>query len=282
MMRRLIVNADDFGHTPGVTEGILKAHREGIVTSTTAMMNLPHAQEALRRAAEHPRLGVGVHLNSTYGRPLLPSAQVSTLLDEKGIFLRPEVQMTRASQINPGQVRAEWRAQVEVFKAAGREPDHVDCHHSVHVHPAFFAVYLELAEEYHLPVRMPIPREEDLAHVQLPDVFSGDLPAEVVRALVQQDLQLLRKHPVGRPDHFLGDFMGGKQLSVDWLLALLPEVRPGVSELMTHPGLADAELLANSSYAQEREREMAVLCDPRVGQAIRDSGIELVTFEVLR
>jgi predicted glycoside hydrolase/deacetylase ChbG (UPF0249 family) len=281
-MRKLIVNADDFGHTPGVTEGILKAHREGIVTSTTAMMNLPHAREALRRAAQHPRLGVGVHLNSTYGRPLLPSAQVSTLLDEKGSFLRPEVQMVRASEINPDHLRAEWRAQVEVFKASGREPDHLDCHHSAHVHPAFFAVYLALAEEYGLPVRMPIPGEEELAQIRVPDVFSNDLPAEVVQAVVQQDLQLLRQHPVRHPDHFLGDFMGGKQLSVEWLVAMLPAVRPGVSELMTHPGLADAELLANSSYAQEREREMAVLCDPRVAQAVKDLGVELVTFEVLR
>ena len=281
-MRKLIVNADDFGHTPGVTEGILKAHREGIVTSTTAMMNLPHAQEALRRAAEHPRLGVGVHLNSTYGRPLLPAAQVSTLLDEKGIFLRPEVQMMRATEINPDQVRAEWRAQVEAFGASGREPDHLDCHHSAHVHPAFFAVYLELAEEYHLPVRMPIPSEEELAHVNLPEVFGADFPADVVRAVVQQDLQLVRQHRIGHPDHFLGDFFGGQQLSVERLLAMLPEVQPGVSELMTHPGFADAELIANSSYAQEREREVALLCDPRVVQAVKDLDIELVTFNVLR
>jgi len=281
MKRLLIVNADDFGHTPGVTQGILKAHREGIVTSTTAMMNLPYAREALRRAAEHPRLGVGVHLNSTYHRPLLPAAQVCTLLDDKGVFLRPEVQMLRASEIDSGHLRAEWRAQVEAFRASGREPDHLDCHHSAHIHPVFFQVYLELAEELRLPVRMPIPSEEELTHIKVPDVFGGDLPAEVIQAVVQQDVQLVRDHPVGHPDQFLGDFYGGQQLTVERLLAMLPEVRPGVCELMTHPGFADAELIANSTYAQEREREVALLCDPRVAQAVRDLGIELVTFGVL-
>lgn len=281
MKRQLIVNADDFGRTPGVTEGILRTHRDGIVTSTTAMMNLPYAREALRLSAQYPRLGVGVHLNFTFGSPLSPAEEVSTLVDTNGQFYGPEVQLMRAGQVDLSQLRAEWVAQIEAFRACGREPDHLDCHHPAHVHPLFFGVYLEVAEKYHLPLRMPLPPEEAIESAQPPAVLGSEIPLDVIRQVVAQNWQLVRAHKLTYPDHFVGDFYGEKQLTLEWLLTTLPQLAPGVSELMTHPGLADEELLARSSYAQERERELTLLCAPQVRALIEDLDIELVTFGIL-
>jgi predicted glycoside hydrolase/deacetylase ChbG (UPF0249 family) len=281
MKRQLIVNADDFGRTPGVTEGILRAHREGIVTSATAMMNLPYAREALRLAQDCPRLGVGVHLNFTFDRPLLPAAEVSTLVDENGCFFPPEAQILRAEEVDPGQLHAEWVAQIEAFRSTGREPDHLDCHHPAHVHPRFFAIYLQVAEEYKLPLRMPIPRQGVSATMRPPAVLGGGIPLDVIRQVVEQDLELLQRRKLKYPDHFLGDFYGEKQLTTEWLLCALRAIEPGVSELMTHPGFADSELLARSEYGQEREREVLLLCDRKVIALIKELGIELVNFGML-
>ena len=99
--------------------------------------------------------------------------------------------------------------------------------------------------------------------------------------MLEQDARFLKARRLCFPDHFLGDFYGDKQLTVEWLLCALPKVPPGLSELMSPPGLADAELLARSSYAAQREREVVLLYDPRVVAAVKDLGVERVTFGVL-
>ncbi|HEC34862.1 MAG TPA: ChbG/HpnK family deacetylase, partial [Chloroflexi bacterium] len=157
----LIVNADDFGRTDGVTEGILQAHLHGIVTSTTAMVNLPGAERAVRRAtAEAPDLGVGVHLNLTAGRPLLPPDEVPSLLGPDGCFYPIHRLVPHLMDLSPDQVRAELTAQIERFRSWGREPTHLDSHHHVlYLAPHLFRLLVELADRYHLPIRNPWPRE---------------------------------------------------------------------------------------------------------------------------
>src|SRR5512141_2434028 len=88
MTKQLIINADDFGRTNGVSEGILRAHQDGIVTSSTAMMNMIGVTNDLSQAKTNaPNLGLGVHLTFTAGRPLLPPEWVSSLIDQHGAFL---------------------------------------------------------------------------------------------------------------------------------------------------------------------------------------------------
>jgi len=157
-MVRLIVNADDYGRTPGVAAGIREAHRRGIVTSTTAMMNMPGIGEALHAAREEcPRLGLGVHLLLTVGGPLLPAERVRSLIGGDALFLRPEALAGRLSALVYGEVLAEWRAQVERFVAVvGEAPDHLDAHHHVaYWAPVLLRAMLELARAYGCAVRMP-------------------------------------------------------------------------------------------------------------------------------
>ena len=88
-MKKLIINADDLGLTPGVTRGIIKAHLNGIVTSTSAMMNSPHISQSLSAVnKEAPSLGLGVHLVLTWGKPLLPANAVPSLVDNQGNFFK--------------------------------------------------------------------------------------------------------------------------------------------------------------------------------------------------
>ncbi len=120
MTKYLIINADDYGLHPSVSAGIRKAHLEGILTSTTTMMNMPDAEFALEMAAAHcPNLGLGVHLTLTAGAPLLPppNGQLPALLRLSGRtrFPREAVLREQAAFIPAAEVKAEWRAQIERF-----------------------------------------------------------------------------------------------------------------------------------------------------------------------
>ncbi len=282
MNKRLIVNADDYGRTAGVVEGILQAHQQGIVTSTTAMMNMPGIEDALRRAQSCPELGLGVHLVFSAWRPLLPPEQIPSLVDADGAFLSQKALWARPEAIQRGELRAELTAQVERFQAlTGRSPDHLDCHHFVHSHPLFFAVYVELAAQWDLPIRAPFPPEEALSQAAATVPLIEGLPLSKVRDMMRQDRELMQANGVRHPDHFVGSFYGEEAVTLENLLAILESLREGTTEVMCHPGLVDEQLLAESIYGRPREKELELLCHPRVRDKIDALGIELVNFGVL-
>ncbi|HIP97625.1 MAG TPA: carbohydrate deacetylase [Anaerolineae bacterium] len=280
MIKQLIVNADDYGRTPGVTRGILRAHQRGIVTSTTVMMNMPYASESLRLAEEYPRLRVGVHLVFTSHYPILPPEEIPSLVHGNGTFYRPEELMERVIEVDLGQLRAELRAQVELFLSTKRRPTHLDCHHGVYLYPPLFAVHVELAKEFGLPMRVPLSPPETFAGREIPTI-APDLPPDKLFRFLAEDWRLVQEAGVSHPDHFVGRFFGAEALTVERLLRILEELPPGITEMMTHPGLADEQLLRESSYAVERERELELLCHPQVREKVAELDIELVNFSVL-
>jgi chitin disaccharide deacetylase len=277
MSRQLIVNADDFGRTRGVSAGIIRAHLDGIVTSTTAMMNLPGVVPDLHQArTEAPNLGLGVHLNFTVGRPLLPAEWCASLVDEHGHFLTRDVLMTQPDRINPDELRAELKSQITTFKnAMDRLPDHLDAHQFVHLYPPLFRVYLDLAEGFKLPLRIPFPQlvaELD----QVPPII-GDVPVETAKSMLHADRQFLIEREFKAPDHFVATFFD-RQATVAHLLSVIENLPDGTTELMTHPGFVDDQLKADSSYAMQREQEVAALTDPQVMACLTELDIKLITF----
>jgi len=279
MSKRLIVNADDYGRTAGVVEGILQAHQQGIVTSTTAMMNMPGIEDALRRAQSCPELGLGVHLVFSSWRPLLPPEQIPSLVDADGAFLGQKAVWTQPEAIQRDELQAELTAQVERFQAlTGHAPDHLDCHHFVHCHPLFFAIYVELAAQWDLPIRAPFPPEEALSQAAATVPLIEDLLLSEVRDMLHQDRDLVQASGVRHPDHFIGSFYGEEAVTLENLLAILENLSAGTTELMCHPGLADEQLVAQSLYGRPREKELELLCHPRVRDKLDELGIELVNF----
>ena len=169
-MKYLIVNADDYGLAASVSAGIRQArtgpalgrqaHLQGIVTSTTVMMNMPDTEPALRLAAELcPNLGLGVHLNLTAGTPLLPPSQLPGLLrlGDGGRFPREPALRAAAAHLPINEVAAEWRGQIERFiHLTGKAPDHLDSHHnsSYVTYPIFRPAF----RHRHAPGRWAWPR----------------------------------------------------------------------------------------------------------------------------
>lgn len=278
MHKRLIVNADDFGRSPGVSRGILEAHQAGIVTSTTVMINQPGIELQLTEALACPTLGIGLHLVFTGLQPVLPPETIPSLVRENGHFFDHHTLWAQSETISTDQLRAELSSQVEQFGAlAGRPPDHLDCHHFVHLYPPFFQVYADLAVRFCLPLRVPFPPETDflLAAHSLP--FLEGFPPDLVRGMIVTNSACLRSRQLTHPDRFISSFFGWESLTLSTLLYLLNTLPPGTSELMCHPGY-DEPALAGSSYRQERETELALLAEPAVQELVEHAGIELVTY----
>jgi chitin disaccharide deacetylase len=248
--RRLIVNADDLGRTTGINDGIFAAHRDGIVTSATLMVCYPAAHDAASRLAEHPALGVGLHLQMSGGRPLLESSAVPSLVDADGNLPRRPEGLGGAQRAD---VEREARAQLARFvELAGRLPTHLDSHHHSHRVPVVRDVVADLAVEHGLPVRNASP---EVAAV-------------------------LRARGIATTEAFDDRFYDAG-VTLEVLRAAIAAVGEGVTELMCHPGRSDAELRAGSTYADLRDQEIRLLCSPEARAAIAERGIELVHFGAL-
>ncbi|HZY40713.1 MAG TPA: ChbG/HpnK family deacetylase, partial [Anaerolineae bacterium] len=181
--------------------------------------------------------------------------------------------------IDPDELMSELQAQVNTFQnALGHLPDHLDAHHFVHLYPPLFRVYLDLADNLDLPIRLPIPRQP-AALDQVPALL-GNLSAEVLEPILQADWALLEGRSIRTTDHFVMSFFG-HDTSVADLLQLLEHLPKGITELMTHPGLADEHIRAESNYHVEREHELATLTDPQVLVQVQKLDIELVSYAKL-
>lgn len=248
---KLIVNADDFGYTERVSAGILRAHRDGIVTATTLMTNAPYTDGAAKLARATPSLDVGVHLVLSFNRPTGDVSRYRTIVDKDGRFFRPTELLER--DIDRQEALTEYRAQYEKARELlGRKPTHVDTHHWVHDHPALEWAIGELARETGAAARIHSDEQRDR----------------------------LRARGVRTPDQFAREFQYEGKVGVEPLLALLERLAKGsgVTELMCHPGETDDALLKKSGYARERPTELATLTDPRVRAAVKDLDITLATF----
>lgn len=147
---KLIINADDFGYTKGVTDGILEGVKKGIIRSTTVMCNMPYIEYGKECSIDYPELGLGVHLNLTVGKSLTAN---KTLTDDQGNFLNKA--KIYSNELDMDEVYNEWKAQIEKFiEIFKRKPTHLDSHHSVHdFNTKQFDVANRLAREYGVCMR---------------------------------------------------------------------------------------------------------------------------------
>lgn len=243
---KLIINADDFGLTDGVTYGILDAVNHGVVTSTTMMVNTPGTQTAAQIAGRDPSLAVGLHINISLGVPLTNCPS----LTKNGAFLKPSV-LGSDDMFLMSELREELKAQYRRFlELVGRKPTHIDSHLYAHQKfPKVRAAVLELAEEAAIPVRDLQTRR--YRHVYFEGSFKVK-PGETQPQMKEKCLRLLRElesHPV--------------------------------AELMVHPAFSDPWLINNSSYNIQRTVEHAVLTDPDIQKYISKGAITLASFRDL-
>ena len=286
-VKTLILNADDFGLTRGVNEGIIRAHREGILTSATLMATGPAFQDAADRARATPTLGVGCHLVLTGGVAIAPREKIPSLVDREGHLPRSLGQFLAklsSGGISTEEIEVELRAQIEKIRKAGIEPTHCDTHKHTHAHPAVMKVLGRLMQELKIPqVRKPV---EDLRDSWISSRGLSGRPrriasAAAVRSVAFRFHAISKRYGLCSPDRFLGLAATG-DLGPALLCRLVGLVREGSTEIMLHPGICDAGLRGTGSRLQaERQNEMEGLLAPEARRAVDEHGIRLITYREL-
>jgi predicted glycoside hydrolase/deacetylase ChbG (UPF0249 family) len=265
--RQLVVNADDFGFTTDVNEGIVESHRGGILTACTLMANGAAFEDAVHLARETPTLDIGCHLVLIGGESLVTRRAYPRTVSQL-------VAALAGRAINP---YAELRAQIEKILDAGIRPTHIDTHKHTHLAPPVLEAAARLAEEFGIrwvrrPFDIPLSSVRGSAPA-LKRAVNGALG--LFRGRVHRTLE---RHGCRATDHFAGFQITGR-FHVKDLVELILTLPEGSTEFMCHPGRCRQPLLAARTRLKEsRERELEALIAPEVRAALQHHGVELVTY----
>jgi hopanoid biosynthesis associated protein HpnK len=284
MAKYLIVNADDFGLSPGINAGIIEGFRDGIVTSATLLVNAPAFPEAVQLAQVHPGLGVGIHLNVVRGPAVLPPRAIPTLVDAIGRFRRRPVALVWGllwQRVALEDLRHEWAAQLERALEAGLRPTHVDSEKHVHMYPPLFTLAVEVAAQYGIrAIRWAGERLRVCAFTRWNTQPSKAL---LVTLCARRCRTRLAGGAVAANDHFHGMVDTGS-LSSPVLRGILTRLEEGVTELMCHPGHLDPTLatgdapLGPSALIASRAVELRALTAPTLRAEVQALGIRLIHY----
>jgi hopanoid biosynthesis associated protein HpnK len=281
-MKQLIINADDFGLHENINLGIIEGHTKGCVTSTSIMAGAPAFEQAAALAADHPQLGVGIHLTLVGGRPVTNPEYVKSLVDDEGMFCDSYPLFLKRiclGDIHLDDVQRELSAQVKKALSAGIQITHLDSHQHMHIVPGILAVVLNIAKECKIRA-MRIPAE--------PLLFRGGFKAGTGRIIGRSGLSILsslarvkaRKNGLVVPDSFYGMLAGGS-MDERLLLNIIGSLPDGVAEVMIHPGLGDAVLSNTFTWGYHWQQELNAVTSAQVISRLEHENIKLISFAAM-
>jgi predicted glycoside hydrolase/deacetylase ChbG (UPF0249 family) len=284
-MRCLIINADGYGFTAGISRAIEECVEFGTVRSLSANVNFSHADGLAEFVRKHPELSIGCHVNPVVGKPVLPLARVPTLVDEHGgFFYKSFMRRYFRGQIKLAELRAEMTAQLQKTRdLAGDAFSHVDFHMGLHRLPGLYNVFLDVVAEsgvgrirthkYRVGLEHKLPR---LRHALFLFETVTRFPKYLyILALRRKALQL----GLAMPDLWVGiSHMGPQELTIDNYLMMLKNMPHGINEFVAHPGYVDDDLKQWSTYLEPRTRELQILLDPRFREGLDSSDLKLMGY----
>lgn len=270
--RLLIINADDFGLSPGVTDGILECHRDGILTSTTLMTTMPDCDRAIELAQGAPDLGVGVHLVLTQGMPR--SAGLRRLAEPGHAFRRSANGMLLKLALSARarlELEHEWSAQVEYALKKGVRITHLDSHKHLHHFPACHHAVIRVAQ------RFGIKHVRCARELALPEGPRLTLGYRALRRFAGRLAQRLEAAGLQTTDYFYGLGCTGR-FDVDAWLAAVPEFPDGIGEVMVHPGDPKGLDEGQSRLVMQRQVEGDALRDRTVAYTVQAHHLKLTHY----
>jgi predicted glycoside hydrolase/deacetylase ChbG (UPF0249 family) len=283
--RHLVVNADDLGLTVGVNDGIFDAHDRGILTSASVFGNAPATADAVRRVRLRPSLGVGVHLALVDGSPMLPPHRVPSLIEGDGRFRaswKPFIVACLRGRIALDEIERELTAQIDRIRSEGILLTHLDAHKHVHAFPPIFAIVARLAGRFRIPVvRVPYERWSPVwgDGRQRRTARHQALVNLVMLPWARRDYRLASAQALRAPQ-FVGRIHTGV-LSAGSFEGVIRRLRPGVTELMVHPGFVDDALVrTNTRLLSSRVEEVQLLCAPNTHNLLIDEQVQLIRHDL--
>lgn len=258
--KKVIINADDYGLTSAVSNGIRLAYLNGIVTSTSVMANGMNIGEDLQLLKEDcPDIGIGVHLTLTSLSPISPLDQVQSLINDKGTFFSLDKLLTNLIQFSDAELYLEWTSQIETVKNSGITIDHLDSHHNIaYLSDTTYRVFKELAINYNLPIRYPASPHGDVD-------------------FIKRCISELNTHHILFPEEIDMSFVD-KDDKLDALKAIFKSLDRNIIEIPCHPGIVDDHLRVISSLQEVRAEELRALCSADIKNRIVELGIQLTTY----
>jgi hopanoid biosynthesis associated protein HpnK len=287
-LRRLIINADDFGFTYGVNRAILQAHTQGIVTSSTLMANGQAFAEAVRLAQSSPGLSVGCHIVLIDGEPVLDASRLPSITDSLRFRdgLKTFAGRALSRRMNAAEIEAEAKAQVQKLQSAGITVSHVDTHKHTHIFPQILRPLLRAARECGVrAIRNPFGPRFPLRSSQLlarPNLWRRLAEIRVLSRFAQQFRRTVEQEGLITPDGTLGIEVTGT-LDETLFQALTQNIPDRTWEFVCHPGYNDADLMAAKTRLREsRELELQVLTLPQAREILSEAGVHLISYRDLR
>ena len=288
--RQLIINADDLGFNQEVTDGIFDSHSNGVVTSTTLMVNMPAADYAVERIAKHPDLSVGIHVNLTTGVPVSDPCDVPSLVDADGQFHdhRKFMRLANRWKLETSDLEREMVAQFEKFESYGIQPTHADSHHHSTYCLQVFPVLLKLLSQFKLR-RMRSHRgwfHTDRTASNAMALRFKTLLTNVKRfpQRIYYEVQhrMCKSRGFQVPDERYDFYkvvgnqkMGFRSECVPSMLASMP---PGIIEMVCHPGYLSQDPIDNAKFRQQRKDELDLMTSPSFAESLESSNIKLINF----
>ena len=276
-MKRLIVNADDFGLSPEVNAGIIRARRDGILRSASLMVAEPAAHAAAELARDNPELDVGLHAVVCRGRSMLDASRLGAAVRRSGEFINSPVAAGMRYYFDRSMrtvMTDELRAQVERHLELVGYLNHIDGHLNFHVHPLFADILVNLAVEYKVPcIRLPRERVMTTLRLRRDNAPRKLVESIIFRTLSRRTRRMMNERGLTSTDALFGLHQSG-HLSEDYVVGVIDRIRGGTTELYFHPA-AD---IGGIPPAAEAQREVEILTSSRVREAIDRNGIELITF----
>lgn len=287
-LKRLVVNADDFGMTPGVNRAVVEAHRNGVLTSTTLMVTGAAADEAMRLATEAKTLDVGCHVVLLEGTPILPAKEIPSLaltdFNGKTTFRRRFAAFIKAAiagGLHGEDIYREAKAQINRLKDAGIDVLHLDTHKHAHVFPAVFRPLLRAAVDCGVrAVRNPFEPVGAMAWrdvMRRRDLWSRYLPVRMLQAFADEFVAECKNLGLATPQGTLGITLTGFA-DRDSFLELLNRVPEGTWELLCHPAYEDALWLQLGPRPGSGHQELELLLSKETAECVRDNGITLSSY----
>jgi chitin disaccharide deacetylase len=290
-VRRLIINADDFGFTAGVNRAIVEAHARGVVTSATLMATGAAFTGAVQSAKTAPRLSIGCHVLLIDGEPVLEGEQISSLTQPNGsgrLRDRLSVFAVRAlsGRMNPDEIAAEAIAQIRKLQNAGIQVSHFDTHKHTHLFPRVLGPLLRAAVACNVrAVRNPFGPRLPLRSHQLfarPNLLTRYAELHTLNRFAAKFRAAVDREGFHAPDGTLGIEVTGS-LDENLFRAIAHSVPEGTWEFVCHPGYNDADLQSASTRLREsRETELQVLTLPAARTVLAEEGVELISYRDLR
>ena len=287
-MRRLILNADDFGYTSGVNRAIVEAHSHGIVTSSTLMANGLAFLEAAQLAKNLPKLSVGCHVVLTDGRPILPAANLLSITTAANFRDGMATFAARAitGRMDAGEVSAEAAAQIRKIQSAGISVSHIDTHKHTHLFPKILRPLLRAAAECGVRAirnpfgpRLPLRSDHLLAR---PSLWARYVEVRILGGFAGKFREAVDREGFTTPDGTLGIVVTGA-LDETLFYAIARSIPEGTWEFVCHPGYNDQDLQAGKTRLREsREKELHVLTLPAARHLLEQQGIELISYRELK